>query len=261
MGEKWSPPELCSRRAQAVVDGGLEFLEDSMDDPTDVFDGTLELDLEMADAKDIDDGATVTGALDEIRERESQLEDAFQEIEVKDRKLYETNVTLIKEREENTALRAEIARLRAEARAAASTQPNLTQTETIPPTPTAELAAGSPSVQERPPADPAVPSTLATASAVTPSQPSSDILSSPPRLSFSVSTLKGKSSQPAFTSPDAATASTASTSTPGSNPSQTTSNSQKMYPLFQKRNSSPSGPTSKVLAFSVPPRPAPEAGG
>ena len=35
----------------------------------------------MADAKDIDDGATVAGELDELRETESQLDDALSELE------------------------------------------------------------------------------------------------------------------------------------------------------------------------------------
>lgn len=133
MGEQWSPPDLCARQIQSdgtMVDGGLEFLDNSMDNPTDVFDSTLELDLKMADTKDIDDGA---GALDEIRERKSQLEDAFQEIEVKDQQLYEANATIIWEREANVALQAEIARLRAEARAMAQLQSTSTDSTNGPP--------------------------------------------------------------------------------------------------------------------------------
>lgn len=75
-----SPTDLCAKQMLSngdLVDGGLEFLDDSWDDPTDIFDGTLEIDMDMADAKDIDDSATVAGAMDELRKRESQLEDAF----------------------------------------------------------------------------------------------------------------------------------------------------------------------------------------
>lgn len=77
-------------------------------------------------------------------------------------------------------------------------------------------------------------------------------MASPPRLSFAVSTTKAKSAGPTFTSPDSSAASTSSVSTPGSKSSASSAGSQKMYPLFNKQNSSLNAPT-KVLAFSAPP--------
>ena len=71
----------CTRSLRAVeaettevqVEEALEFLDDVIEDTTDVYDGQLSIDMEMADAKDIDDGQTVTGMLDEMQERERQL--------------------------------------------------------------------------------------------------------------------------------------------------------------------------------------------
>ena len=80
----WCTTELRAKPGsaiQAATVDGLEFLEGFGEDPTDVFDGTLEFDLEMADAKDIDDGATVAGAMDELRDREAQLADTHAELE------------------------------------------------------------------------------------------------------------------------------------------------------------------------------------
>jgi hypothetical protein len=83
----WNTDELWAKEASMSTSGtdeGLEFLDGFGDDPMDVYDGTLEFDLEMSDTKNIDNGATVAGALDKLRKKDSQLEDAFLEIEVKD---------------------------------------------------------------------------------------------------------------------------------------------------------------------------------
>jgi hypothetical protein len=80
----WCTESLRAKDASKIrvsVDEGLEFLDGFGADPTDVFDGSLAFDLDMADAKDIDDGATVAGELDELRETESQLDDALSELE------------------------------------------------------------------------------------------------------------------------------------------------------------------------------------
>ena len=60
-----------------MVEETLEFLEDVIEDTTDVYQGHLSIDMDMANAKDIDDGQTVTGMLDEMQEREQQLKDAI----------------------------------------------------------------------------------------------------------------------------------------------------------------------------------------
>ena len=70
-----------------IVEETLEFLDDVIEDTTDVYQGQLSIDMDMANAKDIDDGQTVTGMLDEMHEREQQLEDAFVEIEARDNAL------------------------------------------------------------------------------------------------------------------------------------------------------------------------------
>ncbi|CAJ1958334.1 unnamed protein product [Cylindrotheca closterium] len=62
------------------VEEALEFLDDVIEDTTDVYQGQLLIDMDMANAKDIDDGQTVTGMLDEMQEREQQVEDAFVDI-------------------------------------------------------------------------------------------------------------------------------------------------------------------------------------
>ncbi|CAJ1945362.1 unnamed protein product [Cylindrotheca closterium] len=80
----WSTNTLRAIEASdqsAKVEEALEFLDDVIEDTTDVYQGQLSIDMDMANAKDIDDGQTVTGMLDEMHEREQQLEDAFVEIE------------------------------------------------------------------------------------------------------------------------------------------------------------------------------------
>ncbi|CAJ1963297.1 unnamed protein product [Cylindrotheca closterium] len=49
----------------------------------------LEFNMEMADAKDIDNGAMVTGTMDKLLEKDSQLEAAITEIEIKENLLVE----------------------------------------------------------------------------------------------------------------------------------------------------------------------------
>ncbi|CAJ1967895.1 unnamed protein product, partial [Cylindrotheca closterium] len=61
------------------IDEAIDFLDGFGSDPLDVAKAKLEFDMEMADAKDIDDGATVAGAMDELLEKDSQLEAAITE--------------------------------------------------------------------------------------------------------------------------------------------------------------------------------------
>ena len=101
----WDIAELRAREstvANGGVDEALQFLDGFGPDPMDVFDGTLEIDLNMIRERDVDDGATVAGALDELREAETHLEHAFLEIELKDARLDLQDVAL--QAAERTAL-------------------------------------------------------------------------------------------------------------------------------------------------------------
>ena len=83
------------------------------EDPTDVFDGVLAIDLEMAEAKCIDDGATVAGALNDQLETKRQLKEAHAEIEEKDAEMelqLNKNAHL---QDENALLVAKMAHLQA----------------------------------------------------------------------------------------------------------------------------------------------------
>lgn len=51
-------------------------------DVTDQVQGYLEVDIHSADTKDIDDGATVTGAADEMRMKDEMIADMVQEVTV-----------------------------------------------------------------------------------------------------------------------------------------------------------------------------------
>ena len=80
----WCNENLCAKAAsttQLGTDEGYEFLE-GCEDPLDILEARLTLDPEMAAIKDIDDGATVAGEMDELREAESLLEDAMLEISI-----------------------------------------------------------------------------------------------------------------------------------------------------------------------------------
>ncbi|CAJ1953825.1 unnamed protein product [Cylindrotheca closterium] len=68
--------------------------------------------MEMADAKDIDDGATVAGAMDELLEKDSQLEAPITEIEFKENLLIEKSSALEAERIWSESLANELAALR-----------------------------------------------------------------------------------------------------------------------------------------------------
>ncbi|CAJ1970118.1 unnamed protein product, partial [Cylindrotheca closterium] len=76
----------------------IDFLDGFGSDPLDVAEAKLEFDMEMADAKDINDGATVAGAMDELLEKDSQLEAAITEIESKENLLVEKSSALEAER-------------------------------------------------------------------------------------------------------------------------------------------------------------------
>ncbi|CAJ1954256.1 unnamed protein product [Cylindrotheca closterium] len=77
----WARP---SDQTLQGIDEAIDFLDGFGSDPLDVGEAMLEFDMEMADAKDIDDGAAVAGNMDELLEKDSQLEAAITEIEFKD---------------------------------------------------------------------------------------------------------------------------------------------------------------------------------
>ncbi|CAJ1966639.1 unnamed protein product [Cylindrotheca closterium] len=68
----------------------------------------LLIDMDMANAKDIDNGQTVTGMLDEMQEREQQLEDAFVEIEAHDNALAAKDQALAQQKAATAALQAQL---------------------------------------------------------------------------------------------------------------------------------------------------------
>ncbi|CAJ1963075.1 unnamed protein product [Cylindrotheca closterium] len=93
----WCLETLRARPAdqtQQGIDKAIDFLDGFGSDPLDVGEAKLEFDMDMADAKDIDDGATVAGAMDELLEKDSQLEAAITEIEFKDNLLSKQNSAL-----------------------------------------------------------------------------------------------------------------------------------------------------------------------
>ncbi|CAJ1952643.1 unnamed protein product [Cylindrotheca closterium] len=115
---KWCTNTLRAVEATAspgAVEEALEFLDDVMEDATDVYDGQLSIDLDMANNKDIDDGKTVTGMMDEMQEREQQLEDAFNEIEIQDNALEAQERALAQQRADNATLQAQLAALQSQA--------------------------------------------------------------------------------------------------------------------------------------------------
>ncbi|CAJ1943995.1 unnamed protein product [Cylindrotheca closterium] len=93
----------------------MEFLDDVMEDTTDVYNGQLSIDLDMANNKDIDDGKTVTGMMDKMQEQEQQLEDAFNEIKIWDNALEDQERALAQQRADNAALQAQLAVLQSQA--------------------------------------------------------------------------------------------------------------------------------------------------
>ena len=81
----WFPSELRSKCVdQSTSDGrqvedSLDFLMGVDDDPMEHVEGTLHIDVNMASVRDIDDGATVAGALDELREAQEGLVSALEQ--------------------------------------------------------------------------------------------------------------------------------------------------------------------------------------
>ncbi|CAJ1969844.1 unnamed protein product [Cylindrotheca closterium] len=115
---KWCTKTLRAVEATAspdAVEEALEFLDNVMEDATDVYDGQLSIDLDMANNKDIDDGKTVTGMMDKMQEPEQQLEDAFNEIEIWDNALEAQERALAQQRADNAALQEQLAALQSQA--------------------------------------------------------------------------------------------------------------------------------------------------
>ncbi|CAJ1935509.1 unnamed protein product [Cylindrotheca closterium] len=111
----WCLETLRARPAdqtQQGIDEDIDFLDGFGSDPLDVGEAKLEFDMDMADAKDIDDGATVADAMDELLEKDSQLEAAIMEIEFKDNLLSKQNSALEAERLRSEQLARELAAMR-----------------------------------------------------------------------------------------------------------------------------------------------------
>ncbi|CAJ1945422.1 unnamed protein product [Cylindrotheca closterium] len=102
------PNQRSRQRVSTKVEEALEFLDDVIEDTTNVYQGQLSIDMDMANAKDIDNGQTVTGMLDEMQEREQQLEDAFLEIEACDNALAAKDQALAQQKAKITALQAQL---------------------------------------------------------------------------------------------------------------------------------------------------------
>ena len=103
-GMVWDPTRLMATSeveatANMDLDQGLDFLAEFDADPTDInFAGVLEIDLEMADVKAIDEGATILGVLNESR----RLQTAQQA-------LLQAQGTIAEERAKSAALEAQLA--------------------------------------------------------------------------------------------------------------------------------------------------------
>ena len=92
---------------QNGLDDGLDFL-DFGSDILDSFRGLLAFDLDMANAKDIDDGGTVAGAMDDFIETQAQLQDALLQVAIQDEALAHAE-------DENAKLRERLAKMEAQA--------------------------------------------------------------------------------------------------------------------------------------------------
>ena len=136
----WSPTDLCAKcvdrttSSGAHVEDSLDFLLTMEDDPMDRAEGTLHLDVNMASVRDIDDGATVAGALDELREAQEGLATALEQND----QLQDANVQL---QAQLAAQKADLEKVRRAFAAAQASQP-LPPT-IAPPPPTGANPSGS----------------------------------------------------------------------------------------------------------------------
>jgi len=85
-----------------TIESGFSFLDDVLYDPTEVFDGTLDIDLEIS--KDIDNGATVADATQELWETEPLLVGAHAELDDKDKEETDKKAAAVDETEKELAL-------------------------------------------------------------------------------------------------------------------------------------------------------------
>ncbi|CAJ1950992.1 unnamed protein product [Cylindrotheca closterium] len=90
------------------MEEGMEFLDNVIEDTINVYQGQISINMDMASAKDIDDGQTVTGMLDEMHEREQQLEDAFVGIKACDNALAAKDQALAQQKAATAALQAQL---------------------------------------------------------------------------------------------------------------------------------------------------------
>lgn len=107
--------------AKQTGESGLDWLLWGMD-VTDQARGYLRIDKDSADCKDIDDGATVAGAADELKEATGMIEDLVKEISFKEDVAEELRRDISVKTDENESLRQRIALLEAQNAALTITQ-------------------------------------------------------------------------------------------------------------------------------------------
>ena len=118
---EWDPAQLRSRCTSEPVDDQGPQVRDPMDflllleDPTEILEGTLHIDIHANHARDVDDGLTVLGHLDDWNESQAQLQSALQTIAV-----YKDETAAMTK--DNQLLRDELEALKAAAIAAADSQ-------------------------------------------------------------------------------------------------------------------------------------------
>jgi len=261
----WCLETLRARPAaqsQQGVDEAIDFLDGFGSDPLDVGEALLEFDMEMADAKDIDDGATVAGAMDELLEKDSQLEAAITEIEFKDNLLLEQNSALDAERLRSEQLASELAAMRLRQQQPARRE-DLTSstvhasTNQVSPDQSALAANTPPELPASiPPSTPARPEKPSPLMAPLPGSPMVASLCSGPQPAPAPLASSNNASCPESVTPDQVTCPPSSTASPpvpsssGSNPpsltytqasgSQTEAPTPSVFPIFRHPQQSPS---------------------
>ena len=111
------------------LDFGLSFLQGlDLEDPIeDEFAGRVELDLEMADVKAIDEGATIAGILNEARrlqEAQQELKEAYSTIASEREKAAASERQALAQAEENAILREKLAEAQKASAATTEEQPS-----------------------------------------------------------------------------------------------------------------------------------------
>lgn len=116
----WCHDDLCAKRSEAMDtqdrrdESGLDWLGWCMD-VTDQVRGYLQIDQDSADCKDIDDGATVAGAADELKEATEMISDLVKDITIKEDQMEVLQKTIEVKDSEVARLHQRIAALEAQA--------------------------------------------------------------------------------------------------------------------------------------------------